>query len=336
MPLKVAISSALFSNARSFVRWAEERTKPDADRKPGYQDRDMPRALAGQKQFVKSFDKTLDREAFRLGLVRASKLPEAERPWLATLLGTPKGAKIDEAAIDKALDGFYRDTKLEDEKLRTDLLQKGTMKDLQGTKDPFVQASLRLWPWIKAEEKRLDARTGELMVLTPMYVDALKEALGGALAPDANSTLRVTYGTVRSLRPESNAKADWPFTTASQLVPKVTNKDPFNPPQKLVDLMKAKKFGPYGDATLDGDLPIDYLTDLDITGGNSGSATLNDKGELVGLAFDGNKEGLASDAVFNPKTTRAIHVDARYMAWTMDAVDGADHLLTEMGIKPSL
>jgi hypothetical protein len=174
------------------------------------------------------------------------------------------------------------------------------------------------------------------MLLSPLYVEAMKEALGGALAPDANSTLRVTYGTVRSLNPGGTDPASWPFTTGSQLLAKVTDKNPFDAPAKHVAALKAKKFGPYADATLGGELPVDFLTDLDITGGNSGSATLNDKGELVGLAFDGNKEGLASEVVFNPKTTRAIHVDARYMIWTMDAVDQADHLLKEMGIEPKL
>ena len=91
-----------------------------------------------------------------------------------------------------------------------------------------------------------------------------------------------------------------------------------------------------GRSVLGGEVPVDFLTDLDITGGNSGSATLNGKGELVGLAFDGNKEGVASDVVFNPATTRTIHVDARYMLWQMDAIDGADHLLKEMGITPAL
>ena len=87
---------------------------------------------------------------------------------------------------------------------------------------------------------------------------------------------------------------------------------------------------------LRGELPINFESDLDITGGNSGSPTLNDKGELVGLAFDGNKEGLASDVVFNGATTRTIHCDVRYMLWMMDFVDGADHLLKEMGVKPAL
>ncbi len=328
--------SVLLSNAINFTRWAEERAKKDADRKPGFQDRDMPRAQAAQKQMSRQYDKTLDRASFRLALVRATQLPEKDRPWLATLLGMPKGAKIDEAAIDKKLDAWYGATTLEDEKTRLDLLTSGTAARLAASKDPFVQAAQRVWPIYKAEEKKDDARKGDLLLAQPLYTEALKQALGGALAPDANSTLRITYGTVKSLHPESTAQADWPFTVASQILTKDTGKDPFNAPKKLLDAIKARNFGPYADPTLGGDLPIDFESDLDITGGNSGSPTMDDQGRLVGLAFDGNKEGLASDAVFDGTTTRTIQVDARYMIWTMDALDGADNLVQEMGISAKM
>ena len=326
--------SSLLSTALTIGRWAEERVKPDAERKQFFQDRDMPRAVAGQKQFAKSYDRTLDRANFRMSLLRAAKLPEADRPWLGTLLAAPKGTKIDEALVDKTLDAWYKAPALEDEKTRLDLLQKGTMKDLKASKDPFVQAAMRIWSTYRAEEKKSDAKAGELLALAPMYAEAMREALGGVLAPDANATLRITYGTVRALHPEAKDEANWPFTTGSQLLKKDTGKEPFNSPDKLLTAMKAKKFGTYADPTLGGELPIDFMSDLDITGGNSGSPTLNDKGELVGLAFDGNKEGLASDVVFDPKNTRTIQVDARYMLWVMDAVDGAHHLLKEMGVKP--
>jgi hypothetical protein len=330
-------SSKLLGTALSLNRWAEERTKKDADRKPGYQDRDMPRAIAGQKQFVKQHDRSLDRANFRLGLVRALQLKESERPWLATLLGAKAGQKIDEAFIDKTLDAWYAQAGgLEDEKLRLELLQKGTTAQIKASKDPFFQAALRIWPMVKAEEKKKDAHYGQVMLVAPFYADAMREVLGGLLAPDANSSLRITYGTVKSFKPDSKDPADWPFTTASQLLAKDTGKEPFDAPKKQLEAIKAKKFGPYADPALGGELPIDFLSDLDITGGNSGSPTLNDKGELVGLAFDGTIDGVASDVVFNGATTRTIHVDARYMLWQMDAVDQADHLIKEMGLSPRL
>jgi hypothetical protein len=328
--------SRLLGTALGFTRWAEERPKKDEDRKPGYQNRDLPQARAGQKSFAKFYDRTLDRATFRLALVRAIELPEAERPWLATLLGTKKGQKIDEKLVDKTLDAWYKATTLEEDKLRMELLEKGTTKQLKASKDPFVQAALRIWPLVKAQEKKDDAKYGDRMLITPSYVEAMKQVLGGALAPDANSTLRVTYGTVRSFKPESNDPTDWPFTVASQILAKNTGKDPFDAPASQLEAIKAKKYGPYADATLGGELPVNFLSDLDITGGNSGSATLNDKGELVGLAFDGTKEGLASDVVFNGATTRTIQVDARFMLWQMDLLDGADHLISEMGLKPAL
>ena len=328
--------SRMMTTAISLTRWAEERGKKDPDRKPGYQQRDLERAVGGQKQFVKQYDAALDRGGFKLSLMRALQIDEAERPWLATLLGLKKGVKVDEATIDKTLDAWYKEPALLDVKLRLELLEKGTPTQLKASKDPFIQAAQRIWPIYKADEKKRDARAGELMLVMPMYVAAMKEVLGGALPPDANGTLRVTYGTVKSLKPESKELADGPFTVASQILAKDTGKDPFNSPAKLLEAIKAKKFGPYADPTLGGDLPIDFESDLDITNGNSGSCTLNDKGELVGLAFDGNKEGLASDVVFNGATTRTIHVDARYMIWTMDAIDGADHLITEMGLTPKI
>jgi S1-C subfamily serine protease len=83
-------------------------------------------------------------------------------------------------------------------------------------------------------------------------------------------------------------------------------------------------------------VPVDFLSDVDTTGGNSGSPTLNGKGELVGLLFDGTAESVSSDVVFDPIITRSIHADIRYALWVMDAIDGADHLLTEMGVTPSM
>jgi hypothetical protein len=99
----------------------------------------------------------------------------------------------------------------------------------------------------------------------------------------------------------------------------------------LLAASREKKLGPYVDPEL-GDVPVDFLTTGDITNGSSGSATLNGKGELTGLAFDGNYEAMGSDYLVNPDVQRAIHVDTRYIIWVMDAVDGAHNLIREMGL----
>jgi len=321
--------SSLLSSALSITRWAEERTKPDAERKAGYQQRDLAPALAAQKQLTRQYDATLDRAQLRLALVRALKLPAAERAWLPLLLGAKPSQKLDEALIDKTLDAWYRTSTLADEKLRLELVERGSKAKLAASKDPFLRAAQRVWKVYVAEEKRADARTGELMLVAPLYADAMREVLGGLLAPDANSTLRITYGTVKAFKP-----SDAPFTTAAQIAAKNTGKEPFDAPAPLLAAVQAKAYGPYAGA--DGELPVDLLSDLDTTGGNSGSAVLDDQARLVGLNFDSTIEGVASDVVFDGRMVRKIHVDVRYMLWVMDKLDGADMLLQEMGLRPRL
>ena len=122
-----------------------------------------------------------------------------------------------------------------------------------------------------------------------------------------------------------------PFTTLAGIVAKTTGEDPFITPQPMLDAIAGGAGPQYRMASL-GDVPVNFLSDVDTTGGNSGSPTLNAKGELVGLLFDGNYESLSADWIFNPDLTRSIHVDARYMRWVMDEVDHAERLLEEMGL----
>jgi hypothetical protein len=240
---QVYAASRLLATALTLTRWADERQKKDPERKPGYQERDLSRALAQQKQFAKQYDRTLDRALFKLALMRALQLDDKDRPWLAALLDVKKGQKIDEALIDSSLDAWYGAQQLEDDKLRLELLAKGTAAQLRASKDPFIQAAQRVWPLVKAHEKLTDTRTGELLLATPYYVDAMREALGGLLSPDANATLRITYGTVKSFKPESMDPADVPFTFASQIPAKHTGKAPFDAPKRTLDAIAAKKYG---------------------------------------------------------------------------------------------
>lgn len=322
-------SSHLLATALAVTQWADERTKPDAARRSGFQDRDLRPAIAGARQLTKQYDATLDRLQLRHALLRALKLPAAERPWLPLLLGVSANQPVDAALIDRTLERWYGATKLADEALRLTLLQTATSRKLAASTDPFVRAAQRVWKLYRAEQRRADARRGEAMLVAPVYAEAMREVLGGLLAPDANSTLRITYGTVKP-----RAAGEPAFTTASQLAAKHTGVAPFDAPASLLRAIAAKQFGPYAGAG--GDLPVNFLSDLDTTGGNSGSAVLNGRGELVGLNFDSTIEGVASDVVFDGALVRKIHVDVRYLLWVMDQVDGADHLLEEMGVQPQL
>ncbi|WP_196490635.1 S46 family peptidase, partial [Erythrobacter donghaensis] len=152
---------------------------------------------------------------------------------------------------------------------------------------------------------------------------------GRTLYPDANGSLRFTYGKVTGKQRDGLI---WtPFTTAEGLVAKQTGRGEFDAPKAAIDKLKARDFGRYADEKL-GTLPVDFLSTVDITNGNSGSATLNARGEFVGLAFDGTLDGVVSDWSYDAAINRTIHVDSRFMLWTMDKVDGAQRLLTEMGV----
>lgn len=147
--------------------------------------------------------------------------------------------------------------------------------------------------------------------------------------PDANSTLRLSYGTIRALPEDPSNDAEINnYTTLKGTIAKYKPNDPeFDLPQKLIDLYEAKDFGQYADE--EGYMPVNFLSDNDITGGNSGSPVLNGKGELLGLAFDGNIEAMAGDVIFDPELQRTISVDIRYVLFIIDKFAGASHIIDE-------
>jgi hypothetical protein len=331
---EVVMMSTLVGAADTIVHMAMERPKPDAERDPAFQERNHRRLVQTQRQQQQSYARPLEHEKLKLALVRAAALPEASRPKKLLALVVPKGEPTPEA-IDKALSAMFAQTKLEDVDARVRLLEEGKLEELQKSDDPFVRLALALRPTLQQIEDASEAFIGETLKARVAYVTALRAKAGGVLAPDANASLRITYGTVRGYAPREGAALYPPFTKLSEMAAKHTGVEPFDAPKPLVEAAKSGPFGPYVAPEL-GEVPVDFLSDLDITGGNSGSPTLNARGELVGLAFDGNYEAMASDWLFMPPITRTIHVDIRYVLWLMDRVDGADHLLRELGIEPAL
>jgi hypothetical protein len=325
----------LMGAATQIVRMAEERAKPDAQRAPEFQERNWPRIEQALKGLSTNYHRKVDEAVLGLALERIARSPEAERtPGFAVVMGgNTKDVSAD--AIKKAVSTHYGATKLGDEATRVELFKKGTPASLQGSKDPLIQLALKLRPLQKATEDREERFDGKMAMLKPKYIEALKAFKKEPIAADANSTLRITYGTVRGYKPNPSAAPYRPFTMLSEVVGKNKGKEPFEVPQPVVDAFKAKKFGPYVDEKL-GEVPVDFLADLHITGGNSGSATINGKGELCGLVFDGNYEAMASDWQFQPAITRSIHVDFRYVMWLLDGPFGGDHILKEMGVAPKL
>lgn len=165
----------------------------------------------------------------------------------------------------------------------------------------------------------------------PLLVRGMSEMRGVKPYPDANRTLRFSYGEVKGYIPK-DAAIYQPFTNLSGVIEKDTGREPFDAPEKLKQLFRARDFGPY--ATPDGqNVPVDFLSTTDIIGGNSGSPILNGRGEQVGIVFDGNYEGLGNDFFYNDAKGRTISVDIRYVLFIADKFGGAGYLLKELDIK---
>ena len=169
-----------------------------------------------------------------------------------------------------------------------------------------------------------------------LYFDGLRKSHPGQeFYPDANSTMRITFGKIATLpfRNDRNYHGITNnfYTDLDGTVAKFKKGDEeFDMPQRLIDLNKKREYGQYADPA--GYLPVNFLTDHDITGGNSGSPVLNGNGELIGLAFDGNSEALSGDIVFEKQWQKTINVDSRYVLWVIDVFSGAGHLIKEMTI----
>ncbi|MBN8621912.1 MAG: S46 family peptidase [Flavobacteriales bacterium] len=169
-----------------------------------------------------------------------------------------------------------------------------------------------------------------------IFLDGLRKSQPEkAFYPDANSTMRLTYGSVNTLPERSDRKyygiseKNNYYTDINGMVAKYKKGDEeFDLPQRFLDLVKKKDFGQYKDKK--GFMPVNFLSNNDITGGNSGSPILDGSGNLLGLAFDGNSEALSGDIIFDPKLQKTINVDVRMVLWTIEKYGKAGHLISEM------
>ncbi len=326
---QLTASGGLVGTAVALYRNALERAKPDADRKPGYQQRDQERIEGGLRELDRRFVARMDRDLTAYWLREYLKLPQAQRvaaidDWLGG---------HDDAAITRALERSYASTRLGALDERLALLKAGAAA-FESSEDPFVMLAVAVTPALLVIEHEADARNGAALRARPVYVGAIAEmrkSLGSDVYPDANSSLRITFGNVKGYAPRDGV-AYTPFTTLEGVAAKANGIEPFDAPQVLLNAVAARKHGGLADPKL-GSVPVNFLSDLDITGGNSGSPVLDARGRLVGLAFDGNWESVASNWVFDPVTTRMIAVDGRYIRWIMQEIYPAPALLREMGLR---
>lgn len=317
----------LMRSALRLQRLAHERGKPDAERENGYQQRDEELIASTLRQVQRRYDPVVEKRLLVALLTRYQQLPAGQRvaEFDAAFGRTPE-------QLVATLDRVYTATRLGDEAQRLHWfgVDPATLADAD---DALLQLAAALQPALLRFEDERKARDGELLRLRPAYMQALiahRQQQGRSVYPDANSTLRVSFGKVTPLKAR-DAVAYSPLTSTTGIVEKNTAVEPFDAPKPLLEAIGKGDYAGYQDPQ-SGIMPVNFLSNLDTTGGNSGSPVLNAKGELVGVNFDSNWESVSASWMFDPRYKRAIHVDMRYMRWLMDKVYPAPALLKELGV----
>jgi hypothetical protein len=268
-------------------------------------------------------------------------------------LNLPKNANVEQ--LHAHVKPLYDGSSLADEATRLSWIGKSPA-EFEKSDDPFIKLAVTMYETNKKFEAESEELSGRMAQVRPDYMKAIiayNKDLGKPVYPDANGTLRITYGSVGGY-PAQDGVYKTPFTSLNGMLTKETGIVPFDVEPRIKTAALNKNYGPYFHRTLDGkqkdgtfcgmyncgqrapqpfnDVPVNFLSSADTTGGNSGSPVMNGKGELVGLNFDSTFESITKDWYFNARITRAIHVDIRYVLWMLEQVEQADNLIAEMDI----
>jgi Peptidase S46 len=309
------------------ARLALQRQKPDLERDVEFMDRRLPELTDRLEREQKNLFAPADRQLFAAFVRRALALPADARIAAIDRAFGPRATPAQVEAKLTALSARSKVLSLADRKKMTG----ETPAQLRARKDPLLDLGLALADELEPLREAEERKAGEGFRLRPAWRRAVLAHAGKPVAPDANSTLRVTFARVQGYRQRDGLVA-LPQTTLSGILDKHTGEKPFDAPDRLLEAARARRFGPWVDHRLN-DVPVAFLADADTTGGNSGSPTVDAEGRLVGVNFDRVWENVANDYGFNPEVARNISVDVRYVLWLLDQVEDADALLRELGVR---
>lgn len=319
------LSGTLSGIGNLIYRTAVEKEKPEDQRLPGFSDKAIQQRIDNLQFQYSNYFEPVDKAMLVKYLKEAAALPEGQRIKGFEYITNNDSYTSIEQFVDKA----YNESKLSDPEYAKKLFSL-SLDDLKNCDDPFIKMAINISPELKEVQQSNITFGNNITELRKRYIDAVYAWKGKTLYPDANGTIRFTWGYVKGYSPRD---AVWynPITTLKGVVEKNTGKEPFNMPEKLGELYKNKDFGKWEDPVL-GDVPVAFLNQCDITGGNSGSPVMNANGELVGLAFDGDYEALIGDWQYDTEKQRTISVDIDYVLFITDKFAHADYLLDEMGV----
>ncbi|MBP7464080.1 MAG: S46 family peptidase [Bacteroidales bacterium] len=286
---------------------------------------DKDKMRASVKQFYKDFNPPTDQKLVAaLFAYFAANVESQYHPSVFTTI-----AKKYKGCYERfAADMFAKSIFTSEEKVLA-MIDKPNAKKLAA--DPAVIAGTSIYERYSEINKAFRQKSQGLEKGERLFTDGMMQMYSGKnLYPDANSTIRLTYGNVLGYKPSDAVTYKHTTTLKGVIEKEDPNNDEFVVPQKLKDLYYAKDFGRYADK--DGNLVVCFITNNDITGGNSGSPVLNGKGELIGTAFDGNSEAMSGDIDFEENLQRCINLDIRYTLFIIDKYAGASNLIKEMKI----
>jgi len=303
-----------------------ERPKKDLEREPAYMDRNFPQTRRRLGLTLDNYYEPTDRAVFKELLLRLARFDQGRK--LSAFASIVAAADRDRAAED-LIAGLYGRTRLADKPWALAALDKPAA-ELKALNDPLLELAAALYPEYKTLRAREDAWNGALDGLYPLLLEVKSGFEAQDFIPDANSTLRLTFGRIKGYSP-ADAVRYGPFTTLDGVLEKSTGREPFDAPAKLFDLRRAGDFGRFKPEELES-VPACVLYDADTTGGNSGSPVLNARGELVAVNFDRTYEATINDYAWSPDYSRSIGVDIRYVLWVTEKFARARFLLDEMGV----
>ena len=336
---QAAHGPTLLSAAVDVVRWARERGKSEEQQAGGYLDRDRDRRWRGIQRRLRDHDPELAANLLAAVVARAARLPQEDRiKALDSLIGTRSGSGSESESESESRKNFLPATRrlfaqstLAEENVLKQLFDGADPEVLRRSKDPLLVLAGALVDEIEIAADEADRRRGALLALEPAYFELIRSVRSGPIYADANGTLRISVASVRGYQPRDGMLAR-PQTTLQGQLAKLRGQPPFELPARVMAKVEVAAQTYWADPELE-DLPICFLSDADTTGGNSGSAVINGRGEVVGLNFDRVWENIAGDVAYDPRRSRNITVDIRYLLWLLDQVEGGEALLDELGVS---
>jgi len=302
----------------------KEMAKPESERQPGLNEEALEEIIKNLEYPYADAFEPADKALMLRALKMANALPANQRITGIEYIFSDKSKSLEQFVNDA-----YKTTRLNNLEYARSLCKK-TAAELEALNDPFMQMVVKMYPMSEEINKINEVFSANVVALRKEYLDALYEWKGKTLYPDANGTIRFTWGNVKGYRP---ADAVWyePFTSLEGVLEKNTGIEPFDAPAGLMELYRKKDFGKWMDPKMK-DVSLAFLNQCDITGGNSGSPVMNAKGQIIGVAFDGNYEAMISDWQYDYALQRCISVDMRYVLFITEKFGKAGFLLDEMGV----